>query len=285
MNAAENILEISGLSKQYQNFRLNNISFVVPKGSIMGLIGSNGAGKTTTIKLILDLIHRETGEIQIMGEENTKVELKQEIGVVFDENNFPETLTIFQVGKIMSSIYQNWNQEQFHQYCVRFALPGKKIIKEFSRGMKMKLNLAVALSHHAKLLILDEPTSGLDPIVRNEILDIFQEFIAEEERAILLSSHITTDLEKIADYITLIDQGELIFSKNKDDLIYQYGMMKGKKDDISKIDSNDYVSIRTNQYGFEALVKDKEKAQKKYPDCVFDPASLEDIMLFSVQKK
>ena len=280
----ENNLEIHNLTKSYDGFTLDHVSFSLPKGAIMGLIGANGAGKSTTMKLLLDIIRRDSGEITLFGQENTKVDLKQDVGVVFDESNFPEALTVDKIETIMRHIYRNWDSKEFNRNLRRFHLPKtKKAIKEFSRGMKMKLSLAVALSHHAKLLLLDEPTSGLDPIVRNEILDIFLEYIEDEECSILLSSHITTDLEKIADYITFINRGKIVLSESKDDLIYNYGVLKGGKEDLRRMNKAGLIGLRENAYGFEALVADKEAAARKYPNAVIDAAGLEDIMLFVVE--
>lgn len=217
----ENALRVSHVSKDYPGFSLKDISFELPKGSVMGLIGQNGAGKTTTLKSILGLVSSE-GEIEILGSVSGKETLakKEEIGVVFDEMNFYETLTPEKTGKIFNKIYKNWDRKQYQEYLKKFQLPEKKEIKTFSKGMQVKLSLAVALSHHAKLLILDEATSGLDPVMRDEILDIFLDFVQDEEHSILVSSHITSDLEKIADYITFIDNGRVLMSKPKDELIY-----------------------------------------------------------------
>lgn len=207
-----NVLEIKNLTKYYDGFTLDNISLALPQGSIMGFIGENGAGKSTTIKLILNVIHRDRGEVKIFGRDNLiyDSELKQSVGVVYDESNFPESMTPKNINVILCRIYRNWDQQAFFRYLDQFALPADKELKTFSRGMKMKLSIAVALSHQAKLLILDEPTSGLDPVVRDEILDIFLDFIQNEEHSIFLSTHITSDIEKIADYIAFIHQGKIV---------------------------------------------------------------------------
>lgn len=282
---SEMILKMDDVSKHYPNFSLEHISLELPKGCIMGLVGANGAGKTTTIKLILDLIPKESGNISLFGQDYKDKELRQDIGVVFDENNFPENLTPAQIEKIMKNIYRGWDTERYHQLLVRFGLTApKKTVKDFSRGMKMKLSLAVAMGHRAKLLILDEPTSGLDPIVRNEILDLFLEFIEDEECSILLSSHITSDLEKVADYITIIDNGKVLLSESKDELIYQYGIVKGGKEGLAALKHGDCLGMIQNSYGFEALVSDKELARRNYPDMVVDSASLEDILMLLTRK-
>ena len=201
----ENILEVKNLSKKYKDFELKNINFKLKKGMIMGFIGENGAGKTTTIKAILDIIKNYKGEIKIFGLDNKKNEkmIKEDIGVVLDDMFFPEILMPIDINSIMKDNYKNWDSNLYFKYLSDFSLPKNKQIKTFSKGMRKKLEIVTALSHHPKLLILDEPTSGLDPIARNEVIDIFQDFIQNEECSILLSSHITTDLEHIADFYYL----------------------------------------------------------------------------------
>ena len=224
----ENILEVKNLNKRYKEFELKNINLSLPHGMIMGLIGENGAGKTTTIKSILNLIRIDSGEIKIFGLDLGKdeKEIKENVGVVLDDSFLSEYLTGKDINKIMKKIYKNWDEELFFKYLKEFNLPIDKISKEFSSGMKMKLKIAVALSHKPKLLILDEPTSGLDPVARNEILDIFQDFIENGENSILVSSHITSDLEHVADYITFINNGEIVMCKDKDELLEKYGIVK-----------------------------------------------------------
>ncbi|BCN28863.1 ABC transporter [Anaeromicropila herbilytica] len=275
-------LEVKDLSKRYNTFALNNVSFNLKPGSIMGFIGENGAGKSTTIKSILNLIHRDHGEIKIFGLDNIKSEkeIRQNIGIVFDECRFHDTLYAKDVDLFLSKIYKNWDSKLYSHYLEQFKLPAKKYIKEFSRGMKMKLSIAAALSHNPQLLLLDEPTSGLDPIVRTEILDVFLEFIQDEKNSILMSSHITGDLEKIADYITFIHEGKIELSESKDDIIYSYGILKCKQSDFSQIDIKDIISYRKNSFGYEVLVTNKAKLSRKYPNYIIDSASLEDIMLF-----
>lgn len=277
----ENILEIKNLSKRYTGFALENINLTLPKGCIMGFVGENGAGKTTTIKLILNLIHRDSGEIKVLGLDNIKDEkkVKENIGVVLDESTFPDNMKIADVSLVMKSIYTNWDENIFRTYAEKLSLPQQKIFKDFSRGMKMKLSIAVALSHQAKLLILDEATSGLDPIVRDEILDIFLDFIQDESHAIFFSSHIISDLEKIADYITFIHKGKILFSKSKDSLLYDYGILKCSNSDFEQIDKDIIIGSRKNKFGVEALVK-REQLKGNY---IVDPASIEDIMLFQLR--
>ena len=223
-------LEVQDLTKRYDasEFSLDHLNFKVPYGSVMGLIGENGAGKTTTLKLILNLMRRDAGTIKLFGLDNIRDEgaIKQQIGVVFDENHFHELFSPADIAKILRSLYQKWDDNLFQQYLRRFQLPADKPIKTYSRGMKVKLSIASALAHHPKLLLLDEPTSGLDPVVRDEILSIFFDFIQDEEHTILMSSHITGDLEKIADYVTFLHQGRLVFSGVKDDLLDSHGIVK-----------------------------------------------------------
>lgn len=280
----ENILEIKNLCKEYNGFQLKSINMELPKGMIMGFIGENGAGKTTTIKSILNIINSE-GSIKIFGKDiklNEK-EIKEEIGVVLDDSFLSEYLTAKQVNSIMKSMYKNWDKQLYFKYLEHFKLPKNKLVKDFSSGMKMKLKVATALSHHPKLLILDEPTSGLDPVARNEILDIFQDFIQNEENSILVSSHITSDLEHIADYITFINDGEIILSKTRDELLEQYGIVKCTKEEFERIDKKDYVKFKENRFEYEVLVEDKIKFRRKYDFNIIDKPTLEDIMLIYIK--
>lgn len=277
----KNMLEIENLVKRYDGFTLDNVNITLPKGSIMGFIGENGAGKSTTIKLILNLIHRDGGKINVLGLDNIKDEkqIKEDIGVVFDEGNFPDNMRLGDVGIVMKNIYKKWDDAVFKSHLRRFSLPTSKTIKEFSRGMKMELSIAVAFSHHARFLLLDEPTSGLDPIIRDEILDVFLEFIQDEEHAIFVSSHIISDLEKAADYITFIHKGKIVFSELKDSLLNDYGILKCSNVDYESMDKNIVVGCRKNQFGVEALVQ-RKKLNGNY---VVDQASIEDIMLFRIK--
>lgn len=280
-------ITINNLVKQYDDFKLNHINFQVPKGSIMGFVGENGAGKTTTMKAILDLITIDEGEITILGSDsrNLPKEKKALIGVVLDGSNLHDNLNVNNINLIMQRIYLNWEERIFYEYIKRFNLPETKILKEYSRGMKMKLSIAIALSHHAKLLILDEATSGLDPMVREEILDIFLEFMQDEEHTILFSSHIISDIEKIADYVTFIHKGNIVFSKNKDDLIYQHGLIHCKKDEVNQIDKAYIVGVRENRYGAEVLIKNKALFQRQYNNFKVDRTTIEEIMLFITRGK
>ena len=281
----ENILEIKNLSKKYNGFELRNVNIELPKGIIMGFIGENGAGKTTTIKSILNIINRDSGEIKIFGLDNKENErkIKEDIGVVLDDSFLSEYLNPSDINKIMKNIYKDWDEKLYFKYIEDFKLPKEKISKEYSSGMKMKLKIAVALAHHPRLLILDEPTSGLDPVARNEILDIFQEFIQDEEHGIFVSSHITSDLEHIADYITFINNGEIIFTKTRDELLENYGIVKCSEEQFKKIDKKDYIKYKKNRYEYDVLIEDKYEFKKKYDISVIDKPSLEDIMLIYIK--
>lgn len=278
-------ISVRGLNKTYKNFSLKNVSFSVPKGSIVGFIGENGAGKTTTLKAILNLISRESGEIQIFGRDNIKDEkyIKEQIGVVFDESNFHDTLNVKNISKFMAKIYKQWDSSLFFNYLDKFQIPKDKVVKEFSRGMKMKLCIAAAFSHKPKLLILDEATGGLDPVAREEILDIFLDFIQDEEHSILMSSHVTSDLDKIADYITFIHDGQIVFSKSKDDLRENMGILKCGASDFNNLSKEEFINYRKNQFGYEVLINDKYDFIKKHPKLVVDNTSIEDIMLFYIR--
>lgn len=282
----EYVLELEDVTKEYEDFKLDHISFSVPQGCICGFIGQNGAGKTTTISLILDIIKKDGGSITVFGQdmEAQGAALKEKIGVVFDEMGFHEFLTANEINSIMRNIYQNWREEVFFDYLKRFSLPRKKRCGSFSRGMRMKLQIAVALSHEAELLIMDEPTGGLDPIVRNEILQIFQEFVMEENHTILLSSHITGDLERIADMVTFIDHGKIILSGDKNELLESHGLIKCKKEDLEKIEKEDIVSYRQSAFCTEVLVAEREKCARKYDGMVMEQTTLEEIMIFYVNR-
>lgn len=277
-----NAIEIKNLSKKYKGFSLDNVSFNLPKGTIMGLIGENGAGKTTIIKTILDISFKDKGDIKIFGKDMNK-NLREDIGVVLDDGFFSDFLKANSLPNIMKNIYKNWDNEKYFYYLKRLSIPEDKIIKQLSRGNKMKLGIALALSHNPKLLILDEPTSGLDPIVREEILDIFQEFIQDEENSVLVSSHITSDLEKIADYITFIHSGRLVFSKEKDELLYDYGIYKTSLVDLDLIDKKFIESYRKHNYGVDILIKNIDEFKVKYKNSIVEKPSIENIMLFFVK--
>jgi ABC-2 type transport system ATP-binding protein len=278
------VIELKNVKKDYGDFVLDNVSFCVPTGSVCGFIGQNGAGKTTTIQIILDAIKRDGGEVYVFGKniDDGMSALKEDIGVVFDEMGFHDFLTPKQINTVMKNIYKNWDEDAFFDYLKKFSLPSKKECGKFSRGMRMKLQIATAMSHKAKLLIMDEPTSGLDPIVRNEIIQIFREFVIEEDHSILLSSHITTDLEKIADEVVFIDAGKIVLSGNKDEIIEKHGILRCKKDEVNEISKSLIVDVDVSSMGAEILVNDKKAASKLYPGMVIDEAGLEQIMIHYV---
>ena len=281
----DNNIELQNVLKKYKDFELKNISFNVPQGCIVGLIGENGAGKTTTIKSILNISKYE-GIIKIFGKDNVKYEkeIKEETGVVLDDSFLSDYLTAKQVDLIMREFYKTWNENKYVNILKQFNIPTDKLIKDFSSGMKMKLKIATAISHNPKLLILDEPTSGLDPVVRNEILDIFRKYIEEDEtRSILLSTHITTDLEHISDYIIFIEKGKIIFNLPTNELLENYGIIKCSKNDFLKLNENDYISYQKGQYQYEVLTSNRNNIRNKYNITTIDRPSIEDIMLFYIK--
>ena len=280
----ENILEVKNLCKKYENFELKNISFNVPKGMIMGFIGENGAGKTTTIKAILDMINY-TGDIKIFGLNSQKHDrkIKEDIGVVLDDMFFSEILTPNDINNSMKSIYKNWDEKMFYDYLKEFSLLPNKQIKTFSKGMKKKLEILTAISHHPKLLILDEPTSGLDPVARTEITNIFQKFIENDNCSIFLSSHITTDLERIADYITFINNGKIILSKTTNELLDNYGIVRCTEKEFRQIDKKDYITYKREKYSYDVLVENKKDFKEKYNIKVIDKITLDDLMVLMIK--
>lgn len=273
-----NAIAVRNLTKAYDGFTLDHIGFTLPGGCIMGLIGENGAGKSTTIKLLLGLIDRDEGYFTLLGKSGDEIDaaLKENIGVVMDDCCFPETLTAKQVGSVLRSVYKTWDTKKYKAYLKEFSLPEGKPVKEFSRGMKMKLSIACALSHDTKLLILDEATSGLDPVVRDKILDTFLDFIQDEQHSILMSSHIVSDLEKVCDYITFLHQGKVVFSEEKDRLLEMYGVLKCTPEQLNGLPDSAVVAKRGGLFGVEALVR-----RNKMPGgLVVDRAGIEDIMLY-----
>ncbi len=278
----ENCIEIKGLNKKYPQFALKDVNLTVPAGSVMGFIGENGAGKSTTIKAILGLMKADSGEITVLGDKapDLRVETKEQIGVVFDGLAFPPALNAVKLDKVMSGIYKTWSSETFFGYINRFGLPLKKKFKTFSRGMEMRLSIATALSHNPSLLALDEPTSGLDPVMRSEILDIFLEFMQDETHSILLSTHITSDLEHIADYITFIHKGEVIFTEERNEMHDKYRVLKCTEAQFDSIDKADIIGVRKTRFSCDVLTT----AAEKYPDITADIPSIDDIMVFYVKE-
>lgn len=274
----ENALEIRGLCKRYERFALEDVSFTLPRGCVMGLIGENGAGKTTTIKAVLNLIRRDAGEIRVLGQDNIVDEraVKERMGVVLEDGCFLNTMNARQVDTLMRKAYRNWDSEQFFGFLSRLGIDRDKKIKDYSKGMRMKINIAAAMSHGAELLIMDEPTSGLDPIVRDEVLDLFYDFMQDEGHAILLSSHITSDLDKIADYITFIHAGRVALSEPRDELLDTYGVLRCTADQLSALDPSVVRGKRMGTFGCEALVR-RDGVPQGWP---VEPVNIEQVMLF-----
>ncbi len=282
----EYALEVNQLRKEYRGFTLSDVTFSLPGGCIMGLIGENGAGKTTTIKLILNMIRKDGGDIRVLGCDPVAQEkqMKQQLGVVLDDCHFHDTLRTADVASIMRPMFPTWDDKLYVQSLLRLGVPENKTVKEMSKGMKTKLSLCAALAHRPKLLILDEATSGLDPVMRSEVLDLLRDVIQEEDRSVLLSTHITSDLEKAADYITMLHDGRVVFSESMNTLQNECGILRCGQADYARIDPADIAGHRKNQFNHEVFVRDKARVQRKYPGVTIDPASLEEIMLFYVRR-
>lgn len=277
-----NALEIKNLSKSFSGFKLDNLNLTLPSGCIMGLIGENGAGKSTTIKLILDMLHKDSGTIKILGRDNQdNIDItKEDIGVVMDEVGIPECLNAKQVGKIMSYTFRNWNDEEYVNYLKKLSIPANKPFKEFSRGMKMKLGIAIAMSHESKLLLLDEATSGLDPVVRDEVVEMLSEFTRDENHSILISSHIVSDLEKLCDYVAFLHKGKLLLCEEKDRLLGEYGIIHCTAEQLSELDSKAVKHKKETPYGVEAIVlRDNIPSNIK-----ISPISIEELFIFMVKE-
>ena len=278
-----NAIEIMGVSKRIRDFSINDLNLVVPGGCVVGLIGENGAGKSTTIKLIMDLVHKDFGSIKVLGRDNVYGldDVKHQIGVVFDDCTFPQELSAIKLGNIMKLIYRNWDDQKFREYLIRFGLDEKKRIRDYSRGMKMKLSIAVALSHNAKLLILDEATSGLDPVVRDEIIDILIDFTSDEEHSILISSHIISDLEKICDYVAFLHKGRLVMFEEKDRLYEQYCTIHCTENDLKRIPVEAIIGSKVGAYGAEAIVHKESVPEgiERYP------IDIEKLFIFMIKER
>ena len=278
-----NALEIKNLTKRFPGFRLDGLNLILPSGCVMGLIGENGAGKSTTIRLILDMLHSDSGSITILGRDNRENSrlAKEEVGVVLDEVGLPECLTTSQVGKVMAGTFRSWNQEEYERILRRFKLPEKKPFKTFSRGMKMKLGIAIALSHGAKLLLLDEPTGGLDPVVRDEVVEMFSDFTRDENHSILISSHIVSDLEKLCDYIAFLHRGKLLLCQEKDQLLAEYGMLHCTPEQLESIDPEAIIYRKATPYGAQAIVRRQDVAG----NLALSPISIEELFVFMVKEE
>ena len=281
----ENAIQIKNLSKEYKDFSLKNITLNIPEGTVMGLVGANGAGKSTLLQSLLGVITSDYDEVKILGKDMRGEErkIKEEIAVIFDASHYSLQYTPKFIGKFLSKIYQNWDMEKYNEYLTRFQLPADKKLKKFSKGMKMKLEFAIAFSHDPKVLILDEATSGLDPIFRDEILELIREFTVEENHTVLLSSHITSDLDKIADYIAFIHEGELQFVKTYDEIRDNYGILHCGQDFFDTLRDEDIVSFKKEAYEYKVLVKNKSEIRNVFPELEMEKASIEDIMLFYVK--
>lgn len=274
-----NAIEIRGLTKRYKDFALEDLNLSLPAGCVLGLVGENGAGKSTTIRLIMDALERDSGTVKVLGVDNQSqafLDVKGEIGVVLDETYVPEVITAKQMGKIMAGTFKNWDQAAYDGWLERFRLPRDKKFKDYSRGMTMKLGIAAALSHHAKLLLLDEATGGLDPMVREELLEVFADFAAQDGHAVLLSSHIVSDLERICDYIAFLHKGRLVLCEEKDVLLEKYGILKCSKEQLQNIPAGAVHGVRIGNYGAEALVEREAMPR----GAVIDRPTLEDIILY-----
>ncbi|MFC9539093.1 ABC transporter ATP-binding protein [Lysinibacillus sp. NPDC056959] len=279
----ENVIEIRNISKKFKVFSIDNLDLQVKKGYITGFIGANGAGKSTTIKMIMNLLKPDTGEVKLFGLDykTHEKEIKERIGFVYDENVFFEGLNLKDIRKIVGPAYRSWDDALFYQYVKKFDLPLNKPIKTFSKGMQMKVSLAIALSHHAELIIMDEPTAGLDPIFRREFLNLLQELMLDGSRTIFISTHITTDLDRIADYIAFIQNGELVFNHSGHDLVENYALVKGGLDLLDRDTEKAFVRVHRASTGFEALTIDKRTVNEIFGDSVvIERASLEDIMYY-----
>lgn len=280
----KNVIELKGINKVFKGFALKDLSLSVKKGFVTGFIGANGAGKSTTIKLMMNLLQPDSGTISLFGLDykNHEKEIKQRIGFVYDQNVFYEYLTLEEMKNLLKPAYRNWDDSLFHYYADMFQLPLKKKIKTFSKGMMMKASLTMALSHHAELIIMDEPTSGLDPIFRRELLDVLHDLMQDGEKTIFFSTHITTDLDRVADYITFIHQGRHIFTKEYNQIEEEYAIVKGAADLLDRDTEREFIGIRKSKYGFEALTADKQRIEEVFGDMVLmEKPTLEDIMLYT----
>lgn len=271
-------LEVKRLCKQYKNFALDNVSFSLEQGTITGLVGRNGAGKTTILRSILGAAHLDAGSISLLGKPINE-QTKQEIGVVYDTCCFGEMLKIGQIDRVLGDIYRNWSRDVFLGMCEHYELPENKTIKTFSRGMKQKLSIAAALAHSPKLLLLDEPTGGLDPVAREQILHDLQTFIEDGEHTVLLSTHITSDLDRVADHVLIVSHGRMQIDTDKDTLLQEYVIVKGNPEQLEQMEQTDILGIKKHAYSFEALCRGRERIKEKYPQFVCDSTDIEQILV------
>lgn len=278
-------LEIRGLTKNYPGFQLDHVDLTVPAGSIVGLIGENGAGKSTTLGSVIGAVHPEEGTVRLFGrrQESWTPEDRALLGVVLDSGGYPETLTAAQLGRVLADLYPGWQPDKYAAQLARLNLPADRRIKALSKGMRAKLALAAAMSHGARLLVMDEPTSGLDPVVRDDILDMLLEFVQDEQHAVLISSHITSDLEKVADHIAFLHEGKRIFEKSTEELRNSYGLLQCGQAQFNAMNRKDIVAWRKLDYAWQVLVPDRQEAARKYRDAVVDAVSLDDILLLYVK--
>lgn len=279
-----NVVEFKNVTKTFKNFSLDDLSFSIKKGYVTGFIGANGAGKSTTIKLLMNLLRKDSGDISIFGLEQNKHNqaIKERIGFVYDENCYYDTLSIRELRRIIAPMYQNWDNTLSDKYIDQFNLPEKQMIKSFSKGMKMKMAIAFAISHDPEFIIMDEPTSGLDPVFRRDILELLHEIMLNEDKTIFFSTHITTDLDRIADYITYIHNGQILFSKERDELLDEYGVVKGSTDLLDEDTKKEFVSIRKTNVGFEALTSNRKRAKNIFGnEVLIEKPTLEDIMYYT----
>jgi len=275
-----NCIELTGLTKKYPLFTLGPVDLTVPAGSIVGLIGENGAGKTTMLKCMLGVCTPTAGRVRLLEQSGEKREVREQIGTVLDACLFHDTRTAKDMGAVLSRIYRTWDKNLYAELLERMGLPRNLFLKDFSRGMKMKLSLCTAMAHHPTLLVLDEATGGLDPVVRDELLDELMEFVSQGDRAILMSSHITTDLSKAADYIAYLHRGKMLFFEEKDRLLEEHGRLVCGKEEFKTVDPAYVVRYRQEKYSIEALVRDKAAFRRKYPALTVDAVALDDFMVF-----
>ncbi len=278
----ENAIEIRGLVKEYKDFKLDNVDLTLPGGCILGLIGENGAGKSTLIKCLLGIIHKNEGSITILGRDADKelADIKEDVGVVLDDVGIPDTFKYKQINSVMKCTYRNWDEAVFEGYMEKFGLPKNKKFKDFSRGMKMKMGIAIALSHNAKLLVLDEATNGLDPVIRDEVTDIFYEFTRDEDHSILISSHIVSDLEKLCDYISFIHKGRVLLNEEKDILLEEYGILSCTEEALKELDPHAIRGKKSGKYGVQALVK-----RNGVPAGMdISPVTIEELFVFMIKE-